>query len=390
MVAVLVTFVLMRSRVAAYRVRLEERDRQLKEQRHLLDPHGGQLKRVLGELLGGDFERLAHRVIDQKTRAFSEQSDHSLKQLLEPFREQLTDFKKQHEAYHHRSTREQQQLLDRITQTQEMNRQLSEQAEQLTRALRGDSKVQGDWGEVTLQRILEQLGLTKGREYDTQVSIAGGDGESALRADVVLRLPQSRVAIIDAKVSLTAYTRLVSATTDEERLRAEAEHAKSMRTHVRELGRKRYPHYWKLQHPESNVEDYLCMFVPIEGAIESAFRADPSLREYAREQRVTILNSTIMIVLLEALKNMWRVERQDRNTAKIYIAAGQIYEKCANFVESMEQIGKYLRRTGQEYEKAVGQLHQGRGSLISSTEKLKELGVNTKKEIPDHSPRELL
>lgn len=380
---------------AEYRARLEERDRQLEEQRRLLDPQSGQLKHTLSELLGNDFERLANRVIDEKTRSFSEQSDRSLRQLLEPFRQQIADFKQQHELHSHRSTKDQQQLLDQITQLGERSGQLSVQAEQLTRALRGDNKAQGDWGEVSLQRLLEQLGLSEGREYETQVHIPkkgeGEDGgEGRLRADVVLHLPQERVVIIDAKVSLTAYTRLIAATTDEERAQANREHAESMKRHIKELGAKRYQYHWKVSHPQNSVEEYIYMFVPIEGAIEAAFRTDRNLPQYAQEQKVIIVNPIITIVLLEALKNMWRIDRQHNNIETIYIEAGKIYDKCANFIESMEKIGKHLNQTNNEYDKAVRQLHDGRGSMVSAAKKLKDLGAHTKKEIPEHERRELL
>lgn len=378
------------SREAAHRARLEERDRQLQEQRRLLDPQNGQLKGVLSELLGGDFERLANRVIDQKTRVFSEQSDRSLKHLLEPFRDQIADFKKQHETHAHRSAKEQQMLLDKIAQTQELNRQLSDQAEQLTKALRGDAKAQGSWGEISLQRVLEQLGLKEGREYDTQVHIPRDGGEGRLRADVILHLPQSRDVIIDAKVSLTAYTRLIAAHTDEERRQAAVDHAKSVRNHVKELETKHYQHHWRKYKPKIDTEEHVLMFIPIEGVIESAIKQDGALLSYAHDSKVMMVGPTALIVVLHVLEKMWRIAQQNSNIDEIFIAVGRLYDKCAGFVTSMEEIGTHLGRTENAYNTAFSRLSKGKGNVVSTAEKIKNLGARTTKQIADHESDELL
>ena len=395
-ITAIITIAVMRERAAArsaklqreitdISARLEERDRQLHQQEKLLDPTSGNLKNTLTQLLGSDFERLANRVFDKKASTFSIQSSESLKSLLEPFRNQVANFQRQHEATSDRNSREQQKLLDKITQTQEMNAQLSTQAEQLTRALRGDSKTQGDWGEVSLQRILEQSGLTAGREYDTQVHIPKSNEGGALRADVVLHLPGKREVIIDAKVSLSAYAQMHGEEKTAQYQELCAMHARSVYTHVQDLAKKQYPYRWKLYRPDTATEDRVLMFIPIEGAMRSAQEHDPKIQSYAQRNKVLMVTPTIMIALLQALESMWRVDRQNQNIEKIFVEAGKIHDKCANFVDNMDKIGTHLRRADDEYKTALSRLRDGRGNLISSTQKLKELGAPTTKNIEDNA-----
>ena len=388
-IAVVVTVLIMRAHnraaSAGYQARLEEKEQQIQQLKSMLDPSTGTLTRALKELMGSDFEKLAGRVIDEKSRLFSDQSSRSLKALLEPFRQQVEGFAKEHRANREKAIGEHQQLLDQLAHTQALNKQLSSDAEHLAAALRGDSKTQGAWGEVTLVRILEESGLQLGREYETQVHInAEVDGEQRrLRPDAIVHLPEKRDIIIDAKVSLTAYTELIGAENHDERQQAIKRHVDSIRKHIKELGTREYWKHWYETKPQRTTPEYVIMYIPIDGALAEAVKQDDTLQSLALQQRIVLASPITLLPLLMTIEKMWQSDRQNQNVQKIVQEAGRIYDKCALFLESMDKVGDRIRQSEQEFEGAMRHLKNGRGNLIDRAQKLRELGAPATKRLID-------
>ena len=386
-VAATITVVIMRARnqaqSAGYRARLEEKEHQIKQLHAMVDPGSGALTQMLKELLGSDFEKLAGRIIDEKSRLFSTQSSQSLKELLEPFRQQVESFAKDQRAAREKAIGEHQQLLDQLVHTQSLNKKLSSDAENLAAALRGDSKTQGAWGELTLMRILEESGLQKGREYELQVHInANLDGElRRLRPDAIIHLPENRDIIIDAKVSLTAYSELIGAASNEERAPALQRHVESIRKHIKELGSREYWRYLSEKQPHKATPEYVFMYIPIDGAWYDAVREESNLQSLALQKRVLLVTPTTLLPYLMVIEKMWQGERQERNVQKMVQQAGGIHDKCVAFIESMQKMGNRLQQSRQEFDDAMRHLRSGRGNLISRAKKLHELGAPISKKL---------
>ncbi len=387
--ATTITMVLMRARSqaqsAGYRARVEEKEHQIQQLQALVDPGNGALTQMLKELLGSDFEKLAGRIIDEKSRLFSTQSNQSLKEVLEPFRQQVESFAKDQRDSRDKAIGEHRQLLDQLAHTQSLNKKLSSDAENLAAALRGDSKTQGAWGELTLMRILEKSGLQKGREYELQVHINSDiDGElRRVRPDAIIHLPENRDIIIDAKVSLTAYSELMGATSNEERAGALQRHVGSIRKHIKGLSSKEYWRHWGKNQPHKATPEYVFMYIPIDGAWYDAVREESNLQNLAMEQRVVLVTPTTLLPFLMVIEKMWQGERQERNVKKMVQQAGGIYDKCVAFIESMQRMGNRLQQSQQEYEGAMRHLSSGRGSLTSRAEELRKLGAPTSKKLID-------
>lgn len=325
--------------------------------------------------LSKDFEILANRIFDEKTERFKQHSKTALDQTLNPLREQLSDFKKKVEDVYDRESKERISLSVQLSQLKELNQQMSHDAVNLTRALKGDNKTQGNWGEVILERVLEESGLHKGREYETQVSVKSEQGQS--RPDVIVRLPDNKDIVIDAKVSLVHYERYCNADNDEERQQALKDHVNSVREHIRSLSIKSYENLPGLQ-----TLDFVFIFIPIESAFMAAFEHDQAMFRDAYEKNVIVVGPTTLLATLRTVQSIWRYERQNKNAEEIARQAGAMHDKFVGFIDDLEKIAEHLERASQAQASAMNKLKTGRGNLVNSSVKLEKLGAKVKKAIP--------
>ncbi|WP_321150212.1 DNA recombination protein RmuC [Aeromonas jandaei] len=336
-----------------------------------------QLQQEAEQRLSQQFENLANRIFEQNSGNFRELNQNSLDLLLTPLKEQLEGFRRQVGETHAQETAQRHSLKFELERLAELNARMTEEAAALTRALKGDSKQQGNWGEVVLVRILSECGLREGHEYHTQVNIEVEKGKR-YQPDVIVHLPQEKDIIIDAKVSLTAYERWYNAEDELEKAVALKEHVASVRNHIRELGRKDYQ-----QLPGVRTLDYVLMFVAVEPAFLTAMEADPSLVRYGLDNNILLVSPTNLMVALRTIENLWRYERQNQNARQIAERAGRLYEKLRLFVEEMQQMGGSLHKAQESYDKAMGRLVNGRGNLIAQVERFRELGVEVTKSLPE-------
>ncbi|WP_372862128.1 DNA recombination protein RmuC [Spongiibacter sp.] len=328
------------------------------------------------ESLSEQFEQLAHRIFDEKSRRFSESNQQNLQQSLHPFREQLKGFQERVNQIYDIENRQHGELREQLKTLQEMNGNISREAHNLTRALKGDNKAQGNWGEVILERVLEESGLRKGHEYDTQQSFTDEQGRRR-QPDVIVRLPDDKDIIIDAKVSLLAYERYCSSEDEAERSRFLKEHVQSVRQHVSGLSTKAYQHIEGLR-----TLDFVFIFIPVEAAFMAAFEHDTELFRSAYEQNIIVVGPTTLLATLRTVQSIWRYERQNRNAEQIAKEAGALHDQFALVVESLEDIGKHLERGQGAYEKTIKRMTEGRGNLVGRVARLEKLGAKVKKALP--------
>ena len=329
------------------------------------------------------FQVLANEILDEKSRRLQEQNSQGLGTLLQPLQEKITQFEKRVEDTYSKEARERFSLEKELRNLQALNARLSEDALNLTRALKGDNKTQGNWGEFILSSILEASGLTEGREYETQKTLSALQPHAAdegrlqrSQPDVLIHLPENRQVIVDAKVSLTAYERYCSAENEEERQQFLQQHVQSLRQHIRLLSEKRYQNL-----PQLNSLDFVLLFMPIEPAFSLALQHDPSLFNTAFEQHIVLVGPSTLLATLRTIQNIWRYEYQSRNAQDIAAKAGAMYDKFVNFVDDMEELGKKLDTTRRSYDAAMNKLQSGRGNLISRAETLRELGARSSKKL---------
>lgn len=322
-----------------------------------------------------EFENLANRILEEKSAKFLSQNQEHLSQLLDPLRQRLGEFRERIETIHTEDVQSTAALREQLLQLKELNRQMSDEAGALTRALKGESKTQGLWGELILERILEKSGLQKGVEYDTQASFRSEDGARFL-PDVVIRLPENRHLVVDAKVSLTAYERFVHADAEADRQSALREHALSVRRHVEELSRKDYPSLPELQSP-----DFVLMFIPVEPALHLALQQDGTLFGDAFERNVVLVSSSTLLITLRAIESVWRRQKQTLNALEIARHAGNLHDQFVLFVESLQEIGQRIEQARAAYEQALGRLSSGRGNLVKRTMELQKLGARAEKQM---------
>ncbi|CRZ51420.1 putative DNA recombination protein rmuC [Vibrio cholerae] len=304
------------------------------------------------------------------------QNRQSLEGLLTPLKEQLEGFKKQvNDSFNHEA-KERHTLVHELRNLQRLNEQMAKEAVNLTQALKGDNKQQGNWGEVVLARVLAESGLREGHEYQTQVSLQNEAGKR-YQPDVIVHLPQNKQVVIDSKMALVAYERYFHAETDSERDSALREHLLALRNHIRGLGQKDY-------HQLKGIQslDYVLMFIPVEPAFQVAIQADPSLVNDAMEQNIILVSPTTLLVALRTIDNLWRNERQNQNAQLIAERASKLYDKLRLFVEDMEGLGGALDKANQSYQGAMNKLVTGRGNAIRQAESFKQLGVEIKRSIP--------
>ncbi|MEL7588872.1 MAG: DNA recombination protein RmuC [Prolixibacteraceae bacterium] len=323
-----------------------------------------------------EFENIAHRILKQNSEEFTQVNQKNISGILDPLREKIQLFEHKVQETYEKGLKDQTDLRAELKKLQDLNLKISDDATNLTKALRGDVKKQGNWGEVILERILERSGLTEGREYEKQFSISGDDG-LRLQPDIVIHLPEQKHIVIDAKVSLVAYDRLVNAIDEPARLQYTKEHLLSVRSHVRLLKEKYYQNLASLNSP-----DFVLLFVPIESSFSVAVQADQELFTYAWDNKVVIVSPSTLLATLRTIASVWQQENQTRNAVEIARQGGALYDKFAGFVGDLEKIGLNLDQTRKNYDLAVGKLYTGKGNLLRSAERLRELGAKTNKELP--------
>ena len=335
-------------------------------------------------IMATEFENLANKILENKAKNLKETSSESINTLLAPVKTQLKEFREKVENIHTEDTKQQAEMGATIKLLMEQNSQLSEDASALTTALRGEHKTQGVWGELQLERVLEASGLTRGKEYDTQKSYRGSDG-NLLRPDAVVHLPEDKHLIIDAKTSLNAYLRCVEAETEEDAKTALAEHAKAVEDRVNELAKRDYNKI-----PELNSPEFVFLFVPSEPALQAALQHNEKLLGVAMQQKIFIVSPTTLLPSLLIVAKLWRNAAQEQNTLRIVETAEGLLDQICLVVEAMSEVGKRLGRTQESYETAMKRLHTGRGNLIKKATDFEELGVEAKKALSESLPDELL
>ena len=327
--------------------------------------------------LNTQFENLANRIFEQSGYRIEQQNRQSLDNLLTPLREQLDGFRKHVQDSFSQESRERHTLTHEIRNLQQLNARMAQEALNLTNALKGDNKTQGNWGEVVLNKVLEASGLREGYEYDTQVNLRSNNGDKQ-QPDVIVHLPQNREVIIDAKMSLVAYERYFNHQ-DNPEIQAQAltEHIASIRNHIRLLGRKDYHEL-----PEIRSLDYVLMFIPVEPAFLLAVDRQPELINEALQHNIMLVSPTTLLVALRTISNLWRYEQQSQNAKEIAVRAAKLYDKVRLFVEDMSAIGHSLDKAQTHYQQAVNKLTQGRSNIIHQVEGFREMGIDVKKVIP--------
>jgi len=323
-----------------------------------------------------EFKNLANDILEEKTQKFTDQNKTRLDEILKPLSEKIKDFEKKVEETYDKESKERFSLGREIKTLAELNQQISKEANNLTNALKGQSKTQGNWGEIILESILEKSGLMKGREYVVQQSYMNEHGRR-LQPDIVVHYPGNRHVVIDAKVSLTAYERYASAEQKEEQEIALRDHLVSVRNHVNELSSKSYQDLYQLK-----SLDFVMMFLPVEPAYLVAMQAEPGLWNYAYDRRVLLISPTNLITALRMISNLWRVENQNKNALEIARQSGELLDKLAGFVSDLTDIGSKLDSTRKSYDAALNKLSTGKGNLVRRAEKIRELGAKSSKELP--------
>ncbi|EGQ8523696.1 TPA: DNA recombination protein RmuC [Vibrio parahaemolyticus] len=321
------------------------------------------------------FEHLANQLFEEKTAKVDLQNRQSLEGLLSPLKEQLEGFKKQVNDSFSQEAKERHTLVHELKNLQRLNEQMTREAVNLTQALKGDNKQQGNWGEVVLARVLAESGLREGHEYETQVNLQSEAGKR-YQPDVIVHLPQNKQVVVDSKMALVAYERYFNAETDAERDRALSAHLTALRAHIKGLSMK---DYHKLKGIQSL--DYVLMFIPVEPAFQVAIQAEPSLIKDAMEQNIILVSPTTLLVALRTIDNLWRNERQNENAKLIAQRATKLYDKLRLFIDDMEGLGGALDRANQTYQGAMNKLATGRGNVIRQAESFRQLGVEIKRPI---------
>ena len=330
------------------------------------------------EKLSESFKALAGEIFESKQKTFKHQSEEQLSQLLKPLGERLKDFQNRVETAYSEESKERFSLRNELKHLRDLNARMSQEAINLTNALKGESKTQGTWGEIVLERVLEKSGLVKGREYEVQLSLKSDEGRR-YQPDVVVHLPEGKDIIVDSKVSLTAYERFCSAEDEAEQTLQAAAHVQSLRQHVKQLGEKDYQNLMGVR-----SLDFVLMFVPIEAAFSMALQSDDGLFGDAFDQNIIIVTPSTLLVTLRTIQNIWRYEHQSANAQEIANKAGSLYDKLVGFVGDLELVGARLASAQNAYDDAHKKLSSGRGNLLRRAESMRALGVSASKKLPKH------
>ncbi|TDP00635.1 DNA recombination protein RmuC [Flavobacterium sp. 245] len=332
----------------------------------------------LQEKFTKEFENLANKILEEKSAKFTEQNSENMKNILLPLQDKIQGFEQKVEQTHKESIDYHAALRQQIIGLSEMNAQMSKETLNLTKALKGDTKMQGNWGELVLERVLEKSGLEKGREYEVQQSFTNNEGTRVL-PDVVINLPDGKKMIVDSKVSLVAYERWINEESEIMKIDFLKEHVNSIKRHVEQLGNKNYHDLYQIESP-----DFVLLFIPIEPAFAIALNEDSTLYNKAFDKNIVIVTPSTLLATLRTIDSMWTNQKQQENAFEIARQAGALYDKFEGFVTDLVRIGNKIKDTKTEYESAMSKLVDGRGNLISSVEKLKKMGAKAKKALPEN------
>ncbi len=356
---------------------------------NLLDSQKEEISK-LQEQAKEQFENLANKILEEKTEKFTALNQTNLKTILEPFQERITELKNRVNEAYEKENKERFSLAEKVKELAELNQQISDDAKKLTRALKGESKTQGNWGEMILESILEKSGLVKGREYFLEHELRDEDNKALfsefsgkkMRPDAVVKYPDERNVIIDSKVSLTAFTELVDETDARIISIKQSQHLASIKNHIQQLSQKAYDDYGKSL-------DFVMMFIPSEAAYIAAMQTDQNLWNFAYDRRILLLNPSNLITSLKLIADLWKREYQNRNAMEIAERGAKLYDKFVGFVENLDKIGKNIDQAKNSFNEAYKQLSTGNDNLVIQTQKLKSLGIKNKKQLPqslvDHS-----
>ncbi len=332
----------------------------------------------LQEKFTKEFENLANKILEEKSAKFTEQNTVNMKNILTPLQDKIQIFEQKVEQTHKESIDYHAALRQQIIGLSEMNAQMSKETLNLTKALKGDSKMQGNWGELVLERVLEKSGLEKGREYEVQQSFTNSEGNRVF-PDVVINLPDGKKMIVDSKVSLAAYEKWVNEESELLKIEFLKEHVISIKRHVEQLGSKNYHDLYQMESP-----DFVLLFIPMEPAFAIALNEDPTLYTKAFDRNIVIVTPSTLLATLRTIDSMWTNQKQQENALEIARQAGALYDKFEGFVTDLVRIGNKIKDTKTEYESAMNKLVDGKGNLISSVERLKKMGAKAKKSLPEN------
>ncbi|WP_405566845.1 DNA recombination protein RmuC [Polaribacter sp. Asnod6-C07] len=351
-------------------------DSEIKNLQLKLEEHKAEVEN-LQKKFTSDFEVLANKILEEKSNKFTEQNKENLKVILNPLQEKIKVFEDKVDKTHKESIDYHAALRQQILGLKELNQQMSKDTLNLTKALKGDSKMQGNWGELVLERVLEKSGLEKDREYFVQQSFTTEEGKRVL-PDVVIHLPDNKKMIVDSKVSLTAYEQFINE--DDETLKTQflKEHINSLKRHIEQLSEKKYEDLYQIESP-----DFVLLFIPIEPAFAVALNADNHLYNKAFEKNIVIVTPSTLLATLRTIDSMWNNEKQQRNAMEIARQAGALYDKFNGLLTDLIGIGKRIDDSKKEYSNAMNKLFDGKGNLITSVEKLKKMGAKAKKSLPE-------
>lgn len=346
----------------------------------------------LQEKFTKEFENLANRIMEEKSSTFTKQNKENLDQILKPLNEKIKDFEKKVDDVYVNDSKERAGLIQQIKTLHDLNQQMSKDANNLTNALKGQTKTQGNWGEFILESILEKSGLEKGREYIVQASMTTESGKR-FQPDVLVNLPDNKTIVIDSKVSFVAYEKYCSVDDEAEKTSALREHILSIRNHIKELSAKSYQNLYQIQ-----SLDFVLMFMPIEPAFSLAVQYDPGIFNEAFEKNIVIVSPSTLLATLRTIASIWRQENQNKNALEIARQSGALYDKFVGFVDDLINVGNKIDLAKSSYGDAMKKLHEGSGNLVSRTERIKKLGAKTTKSLPkslldrtdDDEPEELL
>ena len=366
---------------------IAKKDENLSNLNERLDEEKNRLKEQHDQLKS-EFENLANEILDKKSEKFVKQNKENLDKILDPLGEKIKSFEKSVQEKYENEIKGRSGLEEQIKNLTQLNQQLSSDAVNLTNALKGDSKTQGDWGEFRLEVLLEKSGLEKGIHFEMQVSLEDEEGNRK-QPDCVVILPENRNLIIDSKVSLTAYEQYVNTEDMEEKPFFLKNHSDSIKSHIKELTKKDYPKLYSINSP-----NYVLMFVPIEPAMTLAFQNDVDLYNFALSKNIILVSTTTLIATMSTVSYMWQQESQKKNVMEIARQSGALYDKFCNFVDDLKGIGKSIEQAGKKHDDAMNKLSSGKGNLVKRTETIKKLGAKTTKSLPqefiDKSEIELL
>lgn len=354
--------------LASARQHFKDQENRLNEQKQEFED--------LNKRFNTEFENLANKILDEKSKKFTDQNKENLENVLKPLRERIKDFEKKVDEKYDTEQKERASLKGEIKVLHELNKKISEEAHNLTTALKGDTKKQGNWGELILERILESSGLIKDEEYKTQETTYNEAGER-LHPDVVIQLPDNKHIIIDSKVSLVAYEKVMNAEDDDERDKWLKAHMVSVKAHIKGLSEKNYHTSRGMNSPE-----FVLMFMPIESSFSMSVRADDELFNFAWDKRIVIVSPSTLLATLRTVASIWKQDKQTKNALEIAEKSGRLYDKFVGFIEDMQKIGDRLSSTQKVYDEGMKKLSEGSGNLVRRAEELKKMGAKANKQLP--------